>query len=143
MRAVTALSDVASVHVLLTPGINLVSAVGLVVVLALLALQAAVDLSTNTDALANLGEGNLGTNTDDLADDLVADSEGVRAVTPIAVDLVHVAGADTAAFNLDIDILLVERARSEGVLLEVGPVLEAGGLVALELFGVVDHCGCV
>jgi hypothetical protein len=139
VRGVTALGDVSGVHVLLTPSVDLVSAVGLVVVLALLALQAAVDLSTNTDTLSNLGEGDLGANLDDLADNLVTDGERVRAVTPVTVDLVHVTGADTAALNLDINVLLVEGTGSKVILLEVGPVLKTGGLEARELLGVVDH----
>lgn len=139
VRAVATLSDVTSVHVLLAPGIDLVSAVGLVVVLALLALEAAVNLSTDTDTLADLCESDLVTDANDLADDLVADSKRVRARAPVTVDLVHVTGADTAALNLNVDILWVEGTRSEGVLLEIGPVLQTRRLESSELLRVVGH----
>jgi hypothetical protein len=55
---------------------------------------------------------------------------------------VTITGADTAALDLDVDIVLAKGTRLEGVLLEVGPVLGAGGLEALELIG-DRHDGCV
>lgn len=125
-----------SIQVRRTVGINLVLAVRLIVVLALLALQARVHLSTDTDALADLGHGDLLANLEDLANDLVADSERVRAASPVAGDGVHVAGADTAALDLDVDIVRAKGAGGPGVLLELKPILRRGGLEARELFGV-------
>lgn len=135
MRGVTTLSLEPSIKVISAISINLILAVGLVVILALTAVLARPNLRTSTNTITDLGEGDLVAYTKDLADDLVADSERVGAVTPVAADGVTVTGADTAAFDLDVDIVLAKGTRLEGVLLEVGPVLGAGGLEALELVG--------
>lgn len=83
-------------------------AVRLVLVLALVALQARPDLSTDTDSLADLGESDFGTDAHDLADDFVSDGQRVRAVAPVAADGVAVTGADTAAFCLDIHVVVAK-----------------------------------
>ena len=142
MRRVTTLSLEPSVKVIRAISINLILTVGLVVVLALTAVLARPNLRTSTNTITDLGEGDLVAYTKDLADDLVADSERVGAVTPVAADGVTVTGADTTALDLDVDIVLAKRTRLERVLLEVGPVLGAGGLEALELIG-DRHDGCV
>lgn len=110
-------------------------AVGLVVILALTAVKARVDLSTSTDTVTDLGERHLVTDAEDLADDLVADGQRVRALTPVTADGMTVAGADTAALDLDINVMVAKGTGLEGVLLEVGPVLGAGRLETLELVG--------
>lgn len=142
MRRVAALRGEASIEVRRAISVNLVLAVRLVVVLALTALEARPDLGADTDALADLGEGHLGTDLEDLADDLVADSQRVRAAAPFAADGVQVAGADTAALNLDVDVVVAKGARGPRVLFKVLPFLGAGGLEARELFG-VRHFGVV
>lgn len=83
-------------------------AVILVVALALRALQARPDLGTNTSTVANLECRNLGSNFYDLANDLVADSDGCWRFTPATCDGVYIGTANTAALDLDIDIVLTE-----------------------------------
>jgi hypothetical protein len=65
----------------------------------------------------------------------VADSKRVRAFTPISADGMAITGADTAALDLDVYIVLAKGTGLKRVLLEVGPVLGAGRLEALELIG--------
>lgn len=117
-------------------------AVGLVLVLALTAVKARVDLGTDTDALAGLGESDLGADTEDLADDFVSDGKRVGGVgAPFAVDLVKVTGADTAGVNLDVDVVVAKGTGLPGVLFKLEELFGAGGLKALEL--VRDrHCEC-
>lgn len=131
---VTTLSVDTSVEVRSTISVNLVLAVGLVVILALTALEARIHLSTSTDAVANLGQRHLVADTDNLADNLVTDGQRVGAFTPVAADGVTVAGADAAALDLDVDVVVAKGTGLEGVLFKVGPSLGAGGLEALELF---------
>lgn len=83
-------------------------AIVLVVALALRALQARPDLSTNTGTVANLECRDLRSNFYDLADNLVADSNGCWGFTPASCDGVHIGTADTAALDLDVDIVLTE-----------------------------------
>lgn len=71
-------------------GINLVWAVVLVVALALWALQASPDLSTNTSTVANLECRDFGANFYDLADHFVTDSDRGWGVTPTASDGVDI-----------------------------------------------------
>jgi hypothetical protein len=135
VRRVTTLGLESSVKVISAISVNLVLAVGLVVILALAAIQARPNLGTSTNTVANLGETDLVAYTKNLADNLVADSKRVRAATPVSADGMTITGANTAALDLDVDIVLAKRTRLERVLLEVGPVLGAGGLEALELVG--------
>ena len=135
VRRVTTLSLEPSVKVIRAISINLILTVGLVVVLALTAVLARPNLRTSTNTITDLGEGDLVAYAENLADNLVADSERVRAGTPVAADGVTITGADTTALDLDVNIVLAKGTRLEGVLLEVGPVLGAGGLEALELVG--------
>lgn len=136
MRRVSSLGGEPGVEIRSAIGVNLLCAVRLVVVLALSALEARVDLGANTDALADLNQADLGANLEDLADNLVADGQRVWAVTPVAVDGVLVAGADTAGLDLDVDIVVAKGTRLPRALLEIQPVLLAGGLEAFELVGV-------
>jgi len=108
VRRVSSLGGVSGVEIGGAIGIDLVLAVRLVLVLALTALQAGVDLSTDTHSLADLCESDLGTDTDDLAYDFVSNSQRVRAVAPVTADGVTITGADTAAFSLDIDVVVTK-----------------------------------
>lgn len=118
------------------------SAVCLIVVLALAALQAGVNLSSNTNSLSLLGERHLGPNPEDLADDLVSYGERIRTGAPVTADGVPITGADTTALNLDIDIIVAQRSWLPRVLLEVQPVISTGRLEAGELFRIshVESC---
>lgn len=140
VRRVTTLRGVSGIQIRRTIGINLVLTVRLIVVLALLTLQARIHLRTDTNTLTDLGESDLVANLDDLADDLVADGEGVGTAAPVAGDGVQVAGANAAALDLDINVVRTEGAGRPGVLFELKPVLGGGGLEAGELLG-VRHCG--
>ena len=133
MRRVSSLSDVPCVKILGTVRIDLLCAVRLVVVLALSALEAAPDLGAHANALAGLGERHLGAHTEDLANNLMTYSEGAMAVAPIAADGMHIAGANAAAVDLDIHIVVGQGTRFPGVFLEVLPFLFAWRLEASEL----------
>jgi hypothetical protein len=121
-------------------GVDLLGAIVLVVALALLAFHAGLNLCSNTDAVTDLDCGNLGSNLDGLANDLMTDAQGERHLTPTASDAVDVGAADTAAFDFDVDIIVFEGlgfelGRMSGAeqarvrllayvfLLEIGPVL--------------------
>jgi hypothetical protein len=132
---VTTLGLETSIEVISAIGVDLVLAVGLIVVLALMALKTRPNLGTSTDTVADLSESDLITNTENLANNLVAYGERIRAAAPVTADGVAIAGADTAALDLDVDIVLAKGTGLKRVLLEVGPVLGAGGLKALELVG--------
>lgn len=135
VRRVTTLGLETSIEVVSAIGVDLVLTVGLIVVLALVALKTRPDLGTSTDTVTDLCESDLITNTENLANNLVAYSERIRAATPVAADGVTITGADTAALDLDVDIVLAKGTGLKRVLLEVGPVFGAWGLKALELVG--------
>lgn len=69
----------------------------------------------------------------------MADGQRVGLGTPVALDGVNITGADTAALNLDIDVVVSEGLRVELLLLEVLPGLGAVDLEAGELLGDVGH----
>lgn len=140
MRGISSLANEPSVEVFLAIGINLILAVRLIVILALATILTRVNLSTAADALSNLGERHLGTDAQNLSHNLVPDGERVRAVAPVAANLVSVAGADTAAFDLEVDVIVAKRSGLPRVLFEILPVVERGRLEALELVG--DRHGC-
>lgn len=108
VRRVSSLGGEPGIEIRGTIGINLVLAVRLVLILALAALQARVDLSTDTDSLADLCKSDFRTDPDDLADDFMSDGQRVWAVTPVTADGVTVTGADTAAFCLDVDVVVAK-----------------------------------
>lgn len=143
MRGISSLANEPRVEVFLAIGINLILAVRLIVILALATILTRVNLRTATHALSNLGERHLGTDAQDLSHNLVPDGERVRAVAPVAADLVSVAGADTAALDLEIDVIVAKRSGLPRVLFEILPVVERGRLEALELFGDRHGCGGV
>jgi hypothetical protein len=135
VRRITTLCLESGVKVISAIGVNLILTVGLIVILALTAVQTRPDLGTSTDTVADLCERDLVTNTKNLANDLVANSKRVRAFTPVSADGMAITGANTAALDLDVYIVLAKGTGLKRVLLEVGPVLGAGGLEALELIG--------
>ena len=83
-------------------------AVILVVALALWTLQARPDLSADTDAVANLHSLDFRSNQDSLTNNFVTDANGKRSIAPAAVDGMNVRSADTAAFNLNVNIVVTE-----------------------------------
>lgn len=110
---VTTLGLESGVKVISAIGVNLVLAVGLVVILALTAVHTGPNLGTGADTVSNLGESDLVAYTEDLADNLVADSKRVRAGTPVSADGVAITGANTAALNLNVDIVFTKGTRLE------------------------------
>lgn len=135
MRGVTTLSGVAGAGVGSSVSVNLVFAVGFVVVVALTALAARPNLGTDTNTLANLSEGDLGSDAENLADDLVSNSQRIGAVTPVAANSVPVTGTNTTALDLDVDIIVAKGAGLPLALGELGPVRSAGRLETLKLIG--------
>lgn len=119
---------------LVAVGGDQVGAVGLIVVAALAALEARPDLSTDADAIAHLHQRYLGASPDDFADNLVADGQGKGRVAPAAVDGVDVAGADTTALYLDIDIVIFKELDIKLSFLDFVPFLDRVRLEAGELF---------
>lgn len=108
VRRVTTLGLETSIEVISAIGVDLVLTVGLIVILALMALKTRPDLGTSTDTVADLSESDLVTNTENLANNLVAYGERIRATAPVAADGVTVTGADTTALDLDVDIVLAK-----------------------------------
>ena len=51
----------------------------------------------------------------------VSNCQGKLLLSPTAVDGVNITSADTASFNLDVDIVVAERLRLELVLVKVEP----------------------
>lgn len=72
----------------------------------------------------------------------MADCEGVWLSTPVTLDGVNITGANTAALDLDIDIMVSKRLGVKLLLLEVLPGLRAIDLEAGELVGDVGHRVC-
>jgi hypothetical protein len=65
----------------------------------------------------------------------VPDSQGIVLLAPTAADGVKIAGANTAALNLDVDIVVAERLRLELVLVKLKPGLRSVDLESSELLG--------
>jgi hypothetical protein len=82
--------------------------VGLIVVLALLALQAGVQLGTQAYALPGLDQRHLGADTHGFANDLVANGQREVLVSPAAADGVYIGTADAAGLDLDLDVEIFE-----------------------------------
>jgi hypothetical protein len=70
----------------------------------------------------------------------VTDSEGEVLLAPSSGDGVHIATADTAALNLDIDVVVAKRLGLELVLVEFEPCVRTIDLEAGELLG-IRHLG--
>jgi hypothetical protein len=139
--------------------VNRVGAVVLLVRFAVVAREVSTDLSTNASAIANLYVLNLGADSDDLADDLVAYTERKRDVlAPAAGNSVDVGGADTAGIDGDINIVLFELLEGKlRKILEAATVqnIDQTHIFACELAPLLDvsdgkrvgsvwvtHCGC-
>ena len=78
-----------------------------------LALEAGADLSANTNTVPNLNGCHLVANFNSLANNFMTDADWERAVAPAAVDGMDIRTADTAAFNLYVDITVFELLRFE------------------------------
>ena len=83
-------------------------AVILVVALALRALEASPDLSTDANTITDFAGCHGISNLDGLADDLVADADGQRCLAPSSINCVDIGTADTAALDFDIDVIFAE-----------------------------------
>lgn len=88
-------------------------AVVLIVGLAELALQAGLDLSADTNTVSNLDGRHLVTDFDRLANDLMTDANGERAIAPTASDGMNIRAANPAALDFDVDITVFELFRFE------------------------------
>ena len=108
MTGVPSLRDNSGVGPYGTVRILLMHTVRLIVVLALLALQAGVQLGAEAYALPRLDQRHLGTDTQSLANDLVANRQREVLVSPTAADGVHVGTADAAGLDLDLDVEIFE-----------------------------------
>lgn len=71
-------------------------------------LKTSPDLSTDADAVSNFHRRYLIANLDGFTNDLVANTQWHRSWAPAFVDGVYIRAADTAAFNLDIDVAVLE-----------------------------------
>jgi hypothetical protein len=108
VAGVPALRDDSSVRPYCAIGVHLVHAVGLIVVLALLAFQAGIQLSAETHALTGLDQRHFGPNTQRLTNDLVANSQREVLGAPAAGDGVHVGAAHAAGVDGDVDVAVAE-----------------------------------
>jgi hypothetical protein len=98
-----------TVGMLSTVCVDLVGAVVLHVVLAVVACEIGTDLSSNTNAVSNLDLGDLAANLDGLADDLVSNAERKGNIfSPSSGYGVDIRGADTASINGDVNIIILE-----------------------------------
>ena len=87
-----------------TISIDLMAAIRLVIVPALLAIQAGVDLSADTDSGTRFDQGDSGPNADGFADDLVTAAKGPVLGSPSPRQGVDVRAADAAGLDLDVDV---------------------------------------
>ena len=108
MAAVPALRDNSGIGPYCAICIHLMHAVGLIVVLALFALEAGIQLRTEAHALAGFHQRDFGPDSQGLANDLVADGQREVLVAPAAADGVHIGAADPAGLDLDLDIIVFE-----------------------------------
>ena len=88
-------------------------AVVFLISLAQLAFQTRSNLRTDTDAISNLDGGYFGANFDGLANNLVANADWKWTVTPTSSDSVNVRAANTAAVDLDVDVIFFKLLRLE------------------------------
>jgi hypothetical protein len=93
--------------------VDLLWAIVFVVVFALLALHAGPNLGPNTDAVANFDRAHFRADFDGLADNLMTYAEGKRDLAPTASDAVDIGAANTAALDLDVDVVVFEGLRLE------------------------------
>lgn len=105
---------------------DLVRAIVLIVALALLALETGPDLGADTDTVALLDGLDGLADLDGLAYDLVSHTDGQGCATPTTVDGVDIGAADTAALDLDVDVVVAEDFGLEGLLLDCSEWLGRG-----------------
>lgn len=115
-------------------------AVGLIVVLALLAFQAAPALGTNTDPLARLDQSNFGSHSERLANDLVSHAQREVLLAPATGDGVNIRAADTTGLNLDIDVVVAKWLWLVLILVEGGPGVSGLNLEAGEGLWINHFC---
>jgi len=89
-----------------------VGAVVLLVRLAVYALSARPDLSTNTDSVALLELGDLVTDLENSSYNLVAHAKRKGCLAPSTSDGVNIGTTDTTSINSNVDIVLLERLKS-------------------------------
>ena len=102
-----------AITVLCAESVDGVRTVVLLVGLAVGAGQVCLNLRTDTDTVTFLDGLDILANPDSLANDLVANAERHRSITPAAIDGVQVRSADTAALNGDIDVAVLESLELE------------------------------
>lgn len=112
VAGISSLSDNSRIRPHGAISIHLVHTVGLIVILALLTLQARVQLSAHTYALPGLDQRHLGPDTESLPNDLVANSQREVLLAPASTDSVHIRATNTASLNLDLDIIILKGLRS-------------------------------
>ena len=83
-------------------------AVVLIVILAVITLQARPNLSSYAHSVADLDCLNFVADCDRMTDDLMTDAYRQGSFAPTSVDQVYIAAADTTAFDLDIDVVVAE-----------------------------------
>lgn len=89
-------------------------AIVLVVLLAVLAFHAGLDLGTDPDTIASLAGCDFASYAEDLSDDFMANANGgCWKITPSASYCMYITATDPAHFALDIDIMLFEDFRGE------------------------------
>ena len=134
----------AAVGVVCVVRVDHVRAVVLVLVLAHVALEARPHLGADADPVAYFDAAlDVLADLHGLADHLVADAERALEVTPAAGACVHVAAADAAALDLDVDVAVLEGLGIELLLVELVPCLGRVDAKALEGVGVSHVGGCV
>ncbi len=119
-------------------------AVVLVVILAVVTLQARPDLSSYAHSIANLHRLDFGADLDSMANDFVTDADRQWSFTPASVDQMYVGAADTTAFDLDVDIVVAKLLWFELVMsgTSIVELRSVGYLLLLEvspLLLVIDH----
>jgi hypothetical protein len=143
-----------------TVRVDLVLTVCLIVILALPALKAGIALGTDTNTLALLDQGHLGSDTDSLSNNLwyptkvsrsqkgihyerehtVTDSKRKVLLAPTSTKCVDITSTDATAFNFDVDIVVAKWLGLELVLVEFEPCVRSVDLEALELLW-IRHVG--
>ena len=76
-----------------------------------------------------------------MTDDLVADADGQWYLAPAAIDAVDVGATDTAALDLDVDIMVTELLGFELLFLELGPFLLIRDHETFESIWISHGCG--